>query len=125
MRRDEREARRLVAQRSGGRCERCGRYGPTTMHHRVKRSHGGPWSLTNITAVCGSGTTGCHGWIESHPRLAREEGFALKSWEDPATVPVLLYRRFSTCFTPDEPSYTDQRLANYELEDWHVEGDEH
>jgi hypothetical protein len=27
---------------------------------------------SNLLAVCGDGTTGCHGWMEAHRREARE-----------------------------------------------------
>lgn len=59
------------------------------MHHRKKRGQGGPWSPENIVAVCGSGTTGCHGWIEGHPNAAAETGFHVRPWQDPAQIPVL------------------------------------
>lgn len=38
--------------------------------------------------VCGTGTTGCHGWIEEHPNDAGKEGFHVRPWEHPDEVPV-------------------------------------
>lgn len=70
-------ARQLVAKRSGGVCEVAipgvclGR--GTTMHHR--RKPGRVWSAANLLHLCGSGTTGCHGWIEANPKSSREYGW--------------------------------------------------
>jgi hypothetical protein len=78
---NERWARSLVSQRSDNICEA---FVPdvclgqaSTVHHRRKRSHGGLWLPANLLAVCGDGTRGCHGWIESHPKLARAAGLWL------------------------------------------------
>lgn len=75
---NESRCRDVVSERCGDRCERCGapQY---TCHHRWKRSHGGPWEPANIVALCGSGTTGCHGWVEANPAAAIRLGFWLKS----------------------------------------------
>jgi len=86
----EQRARVIVGQRSGGRCELavpnvC--LGPQhSVHHRLKRSHGGSWAPSNLLAACGSGTTGCHGWVESHPAWAMEEGLWLQGHQDPREV---------------------------------------
>ena len=32
-------------------------------------------SPANLVVLCGSGTTGCHGWVESHRAEARELGY--------------------------------------------------
>lgn len=85
---NEKECRRIVLERSGGACERCCRGRQVTMHHRKKRGQGGPWSPENIVAVCGHGTAGCHGWIESHPNAAAAEGFHVRPWCNPAEVLV-------------------------------------
>lgn len=37
-----------------------------SMHELVPRSLGGKVSKRNSIAVCGSGTTKCHGWIQGH-----------------------------------------------------------
>lgn len=86
---NEKLCRKVVKERSEGFCERCCRSGALSMHHRKKRGQGGPWSPENIVAVCGSGTTGCHGWIEHNPDAAASEGFHVRPWQEPAEVPLL------------------------------------
>ena len=98
---NEKLCRRLVADRSEGFCERCCRFLPLTMHHSKKRGQGGPWEPTNIVAVCGSGTTGCHGWIENHPDSAAVEGFHCRPWINPAELMVLYRRSHWVLLTPE------------------------
>lgn len=59
--------------------------------HRKNKSQGGLWLPSNGIDVCGSGTTGCHGWIHANPTAAVEKGWTVPSWADPAEVPVLLH----------------------------------
>jgi hypothetical protein len=87
------EGRRIVETRCGGRCERCGTAG-YTVHHRRKRSQGGTWDPSNLLALCGSGTTGCHGWVEANPAAAMELGFWLSNGETSADTAVWLWRRW-------------------------------
>lgn len=89
----ERECRNIVRRRSGGNCERCGRPDRLTVHHRRKRSHGGLWSPENCLHLCGSGTTGCHGWVEANPAAARASGFWLFTGDSTET-PVLYRHRW-------------------------------
>jgi hypothetical protein len=78
------------------------------MHHRKKRSQGGDWSPENIVAVCGHGTTGCHGWIEHNPEAAHATGWHVKPWENPAEIPVQpLYLRERTRLTVDPTPYSE------------------
>lgn len=58
------------------------------MHHRKKRGQGGLWTPENIVAVCGDGTTGCHGWCEHHPAKAAAKGFHVRPWDDPGQIPI-------------------------------------
>lgn len=44
----------------------------------------------NLIVICGSGTTGCHGRIESNRTEAYADGLLLHDGQDPAAVPVLL-----------------------------------
>jgi hypothetical protein len=82
----EHEARALIDARSqGGRCELCGRLG-TNVHHRNKR--GRVWVASNLLRLCGSGTTGCHGWIEHHPEYAMALGLWVPRELDPAEAPA-------------------------------------
>lgn len=83
----ESKVRIILAARSGGLCERCGRPGQS-LHHRKNRSQGGPWSASNCVWVCGDGVRGCHGWIGQHPLAAKDEGFAVPRNGDPAQVPI-------------------------------------
>lgn len=72
--------------RDGGLCARCGvtLSGLSSLHHRKPRGMGGtkdPRSddPRNLIHLCGSGTTGCHGHIESHRQQAYETGWLLRS----------------------------------------------
>lgn len=87
---NEARARGIVAERSGGVCEVCGSARATNMHHRLNRSQGGTWAPSNLLHLCGSGTTGCHGFITCNPAAAGHSGAALQSHQDPATTPVQL-----------------------------------
>lgn len=84
----EKKARDRVAERSGGICEVCGAARATNYQHRKNRSQGGPWSASNGLHVCGSGTTGCHGYIHAHPAESYERGWSVHSWDDPADIPA-------------------------------------
>ncbi len=44
----------------------------------------------NLIVICGSGTSGCHGRIESNRTAAYADGLLLHDGQDPASVPVLL-----------------------------------
>lgn len=54
-----------------------------SIHHRVPRGAGGakhvPWINlpANLLLLCGSGTTGCHGWIEKHRAESIEKGWLM------------------------------------------------
>jgi len=85
-------ARQLVAQRSNSVCEVCGNTPASNFHHRKNASQGGPWTASNGMALCGSGTTGCHGYITEHPEHARRSGWSVPSHADPLRTPVWLAR---------------------------------
>lgn len=91
------DLRMLVIGRSGFRCERCGkRLGEgehVSVHHRTPRGMGGSHDerlnlMSNLMALCGSGTTGCHGWIESNRDEARENGWLVSRNDNPAEIKV-------------------------------------
>jgi hypothetical protein len=58
-------------------------------HHRKNQSQGGLDVLSNLLLACGSGTTGCHGWITEHPGEAKRRGLSVWRSDDPALTPVM------------------------------------
>ena len=108
-------------------CELC--YGPLTqmsLHHRRPRQMGGtkaPWihDHENLLALCGSGTTGCHGYVESRRADAYEFGWLVRSGMTPHTTPFCdkrghwwyLYKNLKLPLTPSHdtpnPSSTPPR----------------
>ncbi len=44
---------------------------------------------SNLVLLCGSGTTGCHGWVHAHPSEAHEQGLYLVAGEMPWQTPML------------------------------------
>lgn len=44
----------------------------------------------NLVLLCGSGTTGCHGWVHANPRDAQLLGWIIPRWAEPLEVPVSL-----------------------------------
>lgn len=86
----EGKGRQLVDERAGGRCELCLAIKPLTFSHRLSRAHGGTWAPSNGVRLCGSGTTGCHGWVEANPMWAVAGGWRVLSMQQPEDVPVWL-----------------------------------
>ncbi|RKR92843.1 hypothetical protein BDK92_7325 [Micromonospora pisi] len=89
----------LVIERDQGRCVRCGveqtgeRGWDWSVQHRRARGNGGtrrPDTNTapNLILLCGSATTGCHGWVESEREAARPFGWAILSTDNPALKPI-------------------------------------
>lgn len=81
-------------------CQRCGRRLDAvdySLQHRRPRGRGGsslPYinQATNLVAMCGSATTGCHGFITAHETIARLFGWAVSlnaTAYYPESVPVL------------------------------------
>lgn len=91
-----RETHRLTARRDHYRCLRCGNeldhiWSGHSLHHRHMRSHPFPGLHlpANLIHLCGSGTTGCHGWVHNHPKTAMEYGWIVSMGEDhPENIPV-------------------------------------
>lgn len=66
QRKDIAAIREYVFEREHGIC-RCCRVRPAaSMHELIFRSLGGKVSRKNSVAVCGSGTSGCHGFLQSN-----------------------------------------------------------
>lgn len=86
----------LIWYRDNSRCLRCGvglyPGAEHSIHHRIPRGMGGTRSAainhpTNLMLLCGSGVTGCHGWVESNRDAARNIGFLVRVDDDPETIP--------------------------------------
>lgn len=63
-------------------------------HHRMPRQMGGVGrkdgdlareiaSITNCLILCGSGTTGCHGWVEKYRAIAEDLGYIVRRGINP------------------------------------------
>ena len=80
-----------VDERDNHSCARCGvsLYSVSgSRHHRKLRSQGGKHDVTNLVLLCGSGTTGCHGWVHGHPKDGYESGHLVVSSAAPEDMPV-------------------------------------
>jgi hypothetical protein len=80
----------LIDARDRQTCVKCGViiWVGASRHHRKFKSRRGGDEVSNAVLLCGSGTTGCHGWVHANPVSARMLGLALASGEDPRLVPV-------------------------------------
>ena len=89
------ETRAQLHERAHGCCEICGDWGANNAHHRLNQSQGGPDTLGNLMLLCGSGTTGCHGYVTEHPQDAIDNGWTIPSWirHPPSAVKVLRFDR--------------------------------
>jgi hypothetical protein len=73
-RKDVEAARSLVRARDGHRCQMCGKWSScNNTHHRINKGSGGSALFDRaslLITLCGSGTTGDHGWVTGHPKAA-------------------------------------------------------
>lgn len=109
-----RKVRALVLARDGFACVRCGRSVigiRASVHHRKRRSQGGANTPDNLAVMCGTGTTGCHGWVHAHPNWARDAGWLVRSGDDPAQVPMLATSGLLTWLAPDGEYATEPPVA--------------
>lgn len=92
------DSKRAALERQGWHCLRCGTniHDPSCWpgrsgHHRQLRRAADPdvrHSPANIVELCGSGTTGCHGWVHQHVKEAERLGLIVPFGRDPRTTPV-------------------------------------
>ncbi|ALJ22084.1 HNH endonuclease [Microbacterium sp. No. 7] len=97
----------LILERDGGRCFWCRNWVASglrgvdySLHHRCPRGSGGvgkrdTWTnkASNGLTLCGSGVTGCHGWVESKRGLALDLGLLVSrvaATVNPARRPALI-----------------------------------
>lgn len=86
--------REIIYARADRCCERCGKYAyGGSIHHRRPRGMGGSRnpvtnSAVNGVLLCGSGTTGCHGEVESNRPQAILDGWIVPQHTDPTFVPI-------------------------------------
>lgn len=89
------ETRFTVLARGQYKCERCRQdflAKGVSIHHRRPRMMGGSKNeelhkSANLIALCGSGTSGCHGWVESHREEARTFGYLIAKVESAEEIP--------------------------------------
>lgn len=99
----EETVRSMVKARDLGRCQRCGKAGATNLHHRINGGMGGSRTervhgVAGRVTLCGSGTTGCHGWATALSTEVYRLGWAIRrnGTEMPSEVP--LYRLNGSMF---------------------------
>lgn len=86
--------RAFIEEREENRCARCGQHvarDEDSIHHRVPRGRGGENSPFNLILLCGTGITGCHGWVEKNRRESYRLGYLVKTGEDPADIAVWIH----------------------------------
>jgi hypothetical protein len=94
-----------VLERAQYSCEACGvlvgdrRGVDWSVQHRRPRGMGGTKRRgtnlpSNLMILCGSATTGCHGFAESNRESALAAGWLVSQGKDPATAPVLVCKRW-------------------------------
>lgn len=77
--------RKKVRRRDGDQCGRCGCPG-TEIQHRMRRREGGH-SPSNLALMCNT----CHRWAHANPEEARQAGWVVPTYADPADVPMLTF----------------------------------
>lgn len=80
-------------------CAICGRPSVHT-HHRKLRSQGGDNSEVNLIRLCLSH----HSYIHANPTESYENGWLVKSFDDPALIPVLTEGVGPTGSSPEAPA---------------------
>lgn len=102
-----------VLERDGHACVRCGkairgdRGRDWSLQHRKPRGQGGTNDPSNLLSVCGSGTTGCHGHMESYRTEAYDKGWLVHRNVDPRAKAVLVDCERRWTYLDDESRYVD------------------
>lgn len=101
-----------IDSRDQQRCARCGEFitNNGSRHHRKFKSRGGGDEVSNGILLCGSGTTGCHGWVHANPGAAARVGFAVWKHESPRLVPVM-HAIHGRVYLDDEGGYSTRKPA--------------
>ncbi|MDZ7886575.1 MAG: HNH endonuclease [Mycobacterium sp.] len=86
------KVRAQLHERAHGCCEICGVWGANNAHHRRNQSQGGGHTLSNLMLLCGSGTTGCHGWVTEHPHESITQGWTVPSYVRDALADLSVQR---------------------------------
>lgn len=99
------KVRALITERDEG-CVICGNPG-TNIHHRHPRGMGGSKAAwinrpSNGILLCGSGTTGCHGHVETNRAWAVQHGYLVRHGVQlPVNIPVAHVRHGLVFLTDD------------------------
>lgn len=73
------EVAELVRWRDRDSCQRCGTYtADGSLHHRQGRGGADPHRAASLALFCGSGSTGCHGYIHAHPAESYRNGWMVR-----------------------------------------------
>lgn len=96
----------IVAQRSHGQCEKCGKVAASQLHHRRPRGMGGTRrASTNEASALLALCEPCHRFIETAARdLSRSNGWLVRQNSDPLIMPVLYRGRRAWL---DDDGYVD------------------
>ena len=90
-----------------------------SIHHRMPRKAGGTRdarlnTLSRLMLVCGTGTTGCHHWIEQHRIIGRDRGWLIPrlvaETVDSTTVPMHAAGVGVVLLSDDAPVYRPYRV---------------
>ena len=104
---EERAGRAAVKARSGGLCEIGSGCRGAEIHHRKNRSQGGTWCPSNLIHACRTH----HLHVTTNPAAARQQGWAVRSTDDPARTAVWLAGRGFTYLNPDGSTVPAERSA--------------
>jgi hypothetical protein len=117
------EAELAAIERDGPNCQRCGKvlgapewrtseWSEWSLHHRKLKGRGTPpreYDLVeNLVVLCGSGTTGCHGWAHAERLKSHEDGWTCWTGDTPADRPLITLVGTMLMLLPDGTKLTDR-----------------